>query len=107
MPRALDTFVLSMPGAGGGIDAEIMIPGNFPLELEPGADYLIGFSYVTGEEPATGFDIEWDTATTPTATITPNAPEGSGGQIRSATVAGTLPLVRDITYTATVWIRQA
>ena len=32
---------------------------DFPLTLEPGANYNIGFTYVSGLPPATGFDIEW------------------------------------------------
>lgn len=115
MGRLLDSFILGIPGTDS-IDASITISGDFPLQLEPGANYNIGFTYVTGDEPpADDFDIDWTAVlgngqssnAQPTATFSPERPDGSGAMLRNGTVTGTLPLVRDITYTATVWIRQS
>ena len=88
------------------------------LSQEPGGTYIIGFLYVTGDPAATGFDLVWSavrgdgssSSETPMDNvITPARPEttGGAGRFRSGTVRGTLPLIRDITYTGTVWIRQA
>lgn len=112
MAFCTDSFSITV--IGEGLDADITISGEFPLSLEPGANYNIGYTYVTGQPPATAFDIEWDvtlgngqiSSARPTATFSPAAPEGSGNERRNGTVTGTLPLVRDIHYNATVWIRQ-
>lgn len=114
MGRLSDSFILSVPGAGS-IDASIDVPGDFPLTLEPGAAYIIGFTYITGSTPpADSFDVDWtatlgngQTSTArPSVVIEPNSPEGSGAGVRNGTIRGVLPLVRDITYEARIWIRQ-
>lgn len=108
MPCA-DSFVLLVADA-----ASISIPGDFPLILEPGSGYIIGFLYRSGTPPAHAFDIEvaatlgngLPSNAVPTGTFDPPAPEGQGNVLRSGTLSGTLPLVRDIHYAVRVWIRQ-
>ena len=113
----IDTFILRIIVQ---IDANITIPGSFPLIVEPGSNYFIGFMYITGIPAATGWHISWtivdddDTmfpeAERPSVMIAPEVPEQMGnlGEIRNGTVRGTVPTPStNRQYNAIVRILQA
>ena len=117
MPNSHDTFVLRVILS---IDANITIPGSFPIRTSPGAEYFIGFTYITGLPAATGWHLQWtivddagDTypsESSPSVEITPRVPEniGNAAEVRNGSVRGTVPRpIGNRQYNAILTILQA
>ena len=113
----MDTFLLRVTGTG--LNADITIPGSFPIRTTPGAGYFIGFTYITGEPAATGWHIGWvvvddngdlrDGATLPTVTISPEVPDtdGDAAKLRNGHVRGNVPSpTRNLQYNGLLTILQ-
>jgi len=108
----LDTIGISVIASSTlmGCEAEIEVPGDFPLEVANGAMYRIGFTYVTGQGPSyTGFDLSWlvrdpegnfyTNEAKPTGKITPEAPVQNTDLcgMKSGMVAGIVPTLSPTT----------
>lgn len=102
----MDTLGISVIASSTfmGCEAELEVPGDFPLVVENGATYNIGFTYVTGQGPSyTEFDLSWivrdpegnfyTNEAKPTGKITPEAPVQNVDlcDMKSGTVSGVVP----------------
>lgn len=96
----LDTFILRLVAS---CDANITIPGSFPIILEPGSNYFIGFTYITGVPAATGWHIGWTIesddgvvypdAERPSVTIVPEVPVKDNNLcgVKTGSIRGRVP----------------
>ena len=96
----LDDFTITIIAS---CDANITIPGSFPIRIQPGSNYFIGFTYITGIPHATGWHINWDIVdddrglhpdeSSPSVTITPEVPGTTGNvcEVKSGSVRGNVP----------------
>ena len=113
----LDDFTIAITG---GCDALMSVPGLFPIETTPGANYAIGFTYRTGIPNATGWHIAWtiedDDRTAypgeprPSVTIAPQVPviDNRPCELKNGTVRGAVPSpTENRLYMATLTILQA
>ena len=113
----LDMFTIEIVST---CDANITIPGSFPLILEPGANYFIGFTYITGIPNATGWRVAWtledDAMNTypdgerPSITFIPQVPDLTGNtcEMKNGSIRGTVPSPStNRQYNAIVTILQA
>lgn len=118
MAYCLDSFMITV--AGGAQDADITIPGEFPLSINPGANYFIGFTYVPGVPAATGWRIAWEifdadgngplqNESRPSVTFSPEVPDTDNPlMIKNGTIRGTVPEPSTTRlYVADVTILQA
>ena len=96
----LDDFTIEIMA---GCDADITIPGDFPIVTTPNSNYFIGFTYITGDPPATGWHVQWtirgDDTTEypgderPSVMITPEVPVEDDDLcgLKNGTIRGTVP----------------
>ena len=116
MAWCADNFSINVTGSV--VDADLTIPGDFPIRVEAGAMYFIGFTYVTGAPAATGWTLQWEIfdddgnelmgESSPSSTIMPDVPipENAPG-LKNGSVRGTLPTpMGNRLYIATLTILQ-
>jgi len=116
MAYCRDTFTLMVTGEA--IHASITVPGDFPLDVEAGANYIVAFNYTIGAPPATAlFGAVWavsDAGSAPSTNVDPQAPnqEARPDEVQNGTISGTVPSREPqsgedpIVYTCTVSIVQ-
>ena len=116
MGRLADSFVLGIPGVSEDIDADIDISGTTVTPRGSGSegvfDYVVNFTYVTGDPPATAFEMTWTSTVPPTTlpslgTIAPSSPQGSGSMVRTGTIAGSVSASVTTAFSGSVTIVQA
>ena len=112
-----DDFTITVSGSA---DADIHIPGDFPLDIAPGANYFIGFTYISGIPAATGWRIAWEIFDSefnslpgeerPSVMISPEVPEAGDNPLstKNGTIRGAVPTpTSNRLYVADVYILQA